>query len=66
VVRNEKKPEIQIEDMPAAAEPEALTPEQAENAEGGIIAILIGLKSDQPKPTSTTQNVTMGDGSVRF
>jgi hypothetical protein len=42
---------------------EELTPEQAQAAEGGIIAILIGLAKPTPQPEVGTQVVC--DGSVR-
>ena len=43
-----EEPKSKIDDLPTPEE--ALTPRQAEEAEGGIIAILIGAKAEQPAP----------------
>jgi prepilin-type processing-associated H-X9-DG protein len=66
--------ELKIEDLPAA--PQELTPEQAEQAEGGIFPYVEqdNLKSSTSGITDGTSNtrhpggvnVLMGDGSVRF
>ena len=46
-----------IEDLPRQAE--ELTPEQAEQADGGIIAILIGLNQPTKPITDGTSNTLM-------
>jgi len=45
--RTAQKRQLQVQDLPQPAA-DALTPEQAEEAKGGIIAVLIGAKAKDP------------------
>ena len=49
---------------PAQVPTEELSEEQLDQANGGIIAVLIGLAKDPPKVPGGA-NVLLGDGSVR-
>lgn len=58
--RKKQQPRVQVNEL--SREVEDLTPEQAESVQGGIIAILIGLRSDS-QPTQQEPDIIVGAGA---